>query len=456
LFRPNGLPVFAKLNRVETTMNARTLTTDRPIRVPDRFQSRAIQLGLDFGTHSTKAMLRVRGNDQPLVLFLDEPTEGYPQFSSPSLVRLTNDGRLFFGAAALAERDGHLFRSLKIHLLPPSERSARQAMPPGTSPDLLVAAYLTWLLQRVRRDAGNVEATRFGLNVAAPMNHLEDVALRTRYQHVVHASWQAAFDANPVPVHQGVSLTGVQKHFSSLLAAQLPPAGMRRFNVLPETLAPLVSLSYARNFKAGFYMMIDMGAGTTEVSVSQLGRGAPGADRCIWCYADESFSFGGDDFQANDLSDASTYDRAKGEKRLRDRLLGHLRDVWKKGFEKDAYWTRSSREQWRQLMARLTGGGLRRKGLQDLIEGTPPQRDDFRGGCEYEVGWHYPFQPALGEPLQPASATDTLSSPAYLAVANGLAVQKGDWPDFKHPDDVKPLGRPEETYVPQWEYRYGE
>jgi hypothetical protein len=173
---------------------------DRRIVIPSWASTGAINLGLDFGTYSTKLIMRVRGaSKRPLVLFLDEPDPEYPAFAVPSLVCLSN-GKLFFGQEA-RRRGGHLFSSLKVSLLPPPPLGTWDPddFPHGTTPDLLVAIYLAWILGRVKMAVGEDRASRFSLNVAAPMNHVENQALKERYLQVVNAAWQAAFE-NAAPL----------------------------------------------------------------------------------------------------------------------------------------------------------------------------------------------------------------------------------------------------------------
>ena len=64
-------------------------------------------------------------------------------------------------------------------------------------------------------------------------------------------------------------------------------------------------------------MMVDMGAGTTELSVSRLTD--PGADAYITCYSDKSVRLGGDDFRTNDMENAQSKRThwIKEEKRLK-------------------------------------------------------------------------------------------------------------------------------------------
>ena len=77
----------------------------------------AITIGLDFGTHSTKIILRPRGSEKASLLRICKPQEGYPEFACPSLVRII-DSRVCFGSKALEVSGGKLYRSLKMQLLP--------------------------------------------------------------------------------------------------------------------------------------------------------------------------------------------------------------------------------------------------------------------------------------------------------------------------------------------------
>src|SRR5437879_5939865 len=116
---------------------------DRKIVIPSWASTGAINIGLDFGTYSTKVIMRVRtAPNRALVPFLDEPDPEYPAFAAPSLVRLSG-GKLFFGQQA-RRGAGHMFSSLKVSLLPPPPIGTwdQGEFPHGTTPDLLVALYL--------------------------------------------------------------------------------------------------------------------------------------------------------------------------------------------------------------------------------------------------------------------------------------------------------------------------
>ena len=71
-----------------------------------------VVVGFDFGTHSTKILMRRRGDDIADPVYLDAPTEGFPWFASPSLVQVAK-GKLYFGRQALEVESGEAFSVTK-------------------------------------------------------------------------------------------------------------------------------------------------------------------------------------------------------------------------------------------------------------------------------------------------------------------------------------------------------
>lgn len=370
---------------------------------------------------------------------MDEPTPDYPAFVLPSLVRL-NAGQLYFGRQALELNDGKLFRSLKLALLPPSSRSSPgpDEFPAGTTPDLLVAIYLTWALGRIKRVLGRDQLPPLSINVAAPMDHVEDIALKERYLHVVHAAWEATFGTDAVPVDQGADYTMLRPRFEDLLERAVPDREIRRFEILPETLAPLVSLSQNPKTRPGFYLMVDMGAGTTEFSVSHVNE--QDADHRILCYEDRSIVLGGDQFNDNDEGNkGNTAALLSEETRLTNKLLNVFRAVWYGGFSKEKDAGPAIRRRWKQLTVVLSGGGLRRKTLEVAIDKNPPL--DFVFSLErtdYLPGWHEPVDIEFYGGI-PGTTYGGLDALPYLAVAHGLSLERQKWPIFYPPKSVEIL-----------------
>lgn len=427
-----------------------------PIVAPAGPSVRPMHLGIDFGTHSTKVIVRIRGEKTARVLFLDEPTPGYPSFATPSLVSLQG-GQLFFGRRASQTDGGILFRSLKISLLPPSSKRGwgSSDFPIGTTPDLLVAFYLAWVLGRVRDTLGQEQLPRPSLNVAAPMDHIEDEALKERYLHVVQAAWEATFGSEATPVEQGTELNRLRPLFETLLSRPIPGLESRRFEVLPETLAPIVSLFQNPRTEQGFYMMVDMGAGTTEFSVSHVNE--PNADQRILCYSDASVLLGGDQFNENEQRNAANREACVSEEeRLKAEFRREFRSVWYEGFSKEKDDGPTTRDRWKQLRVVMSGGGLRRMSLQATIANNSPLDLIFRlDKTTYEVGWHQPADIGFEGNRSGQGSGDPQDSPAYLAVAHGLSLERQRWPKFYPPEEVEVIAPPIKGNDPLV-YRYHE
>jgi len=236
---------------------------------PRRAGPRAITIGLDFGTHSTKIVLRPRGAEKAALLQISKPQEGYPWFACPSLVKVVDD-RVYFGSRALEVSGGKLYRSLKVQLLPPEGDDATDhVFPSGLTPDLLVAWYLSWVLGRIKLAIDKFfkhSNPRLSLNLAAPMNHIENESLKARYLGIVQAAWESVFGKVPSPVQQGMRVKEMRAKFASWLEKEVPSRETRPFEILPETVAPIVSLSFDPRMDPGMYMIVDIGAGTTEIS----------------------------------------------------------------------------------------------------------------------------------------------------------------------------------------------
>ena len=394
-------------------------------------------VGLDFGTHSTKIVVRERGEraaNQARVIQVDPSTEGYPWFASPSLVCIEN-GKAYFGREAWLRKGGTLYRSLKMHLLPIFE--TQYVLPPGPSPDVLVACYLAWALQRVRTELAKIGDAPIILNVAAPMSHVEDEVLKLRYLQVIHAAWEATFGGSPCVVRSGMAIGDALKTFATLMDCEVPEASERRFNILPETVASVVSLSETPQMAPGMYVIIDMGAGTTEFSVAHV-SGA-GLGQPILCYADKSVPNG-----ANDLEAIHTEDSSGQHEALLQTFAKTYKGVWNVGYWKDAD-NIPSRARWKRRTLLLCGGGTRRADVRDALErvdpwpaNDPETSVEVRTHMPTEINWN-------GN-----SDVDMIRRDASLiAVAHGLSIERQRWPVVFAPAQVEPMEPSEVAEKPE-------
>lgn len=287
--------------------------------LPSRSQ-RPFIVGLDFGTHSTKVVIRERAEKTARVERIEESTDGYPWFAVPSLVCIEN-GKVYFGRSAFLRKGGTLIRSLKVDLL---STLSGQRLPPGLYPDFLVACYLAWVLQRIRENLRSSGDPPIYLNVAAPMSHVGNSALRHRYLEVVNAAWAATYGDLLFAVKDGIELEELRQFFIPLFQERVPERQDRRFEVHAETCASIVSLSQNPQMAPGMYMIIDMGAGTTEFSMNLVNE--PGADQRVTCYSDKSVPIGGDVLEVIDGLPANVAN-VQRDSTLRE-IISTYRRVW--------------------------------------------------------------------------------------------------------------------------------
>jgi hypothetical protein len=394
-----------------------------------RGNKRTLIIGFDFGTHSTKVVFRERGRADGHIVEFDDFATGYHRFVSPSLVRDVN-GHLFFGCQALRQSGGHLFTSLKVGLLSdgpscaPSQQSALECR-------TLIAAYCTWAFQQLsERLRVNSDVGVF-VNVSAPMDHCENIALKEKYLQIVQASWKLAFANRALQIHQGISRKVVTSILTPLLQETTLASEYRRFEVLPETIAPVVSLSLDPLMKPGIYTIVDTGAGTTEISVFHAGD--PGVDQKVLCYKDKMLVVGANDLQL--AGDPESYRDNQHVNEITSRLVREYRRLWQLAYEVDAA-SPLSRDRWKDLTLVLSGGGTRHPALSRHLRGANPV-PQWRGyTTSFEVCRHTPGTLVLASGMSDDDGS-------MFAVANGLAIERKKWPVVFEPHDIEPLTAPE-------------
>lgn len=393
-------------------------------------------IGLDFGTHSTKIVLRRRGESTARLLCLQRPYPDYPVFANPSVVGIV-DNRVYFGGEALRTTPDP-YRSLKVHLLPPSNGQGGHYRGPsfagGNTPEFLVSLYLSWLFQLIRTHLDETYGrgqTKVAINLAAPMDHFEVESLRDRYLHVVQAAWESSFGAHPISVSQGASVHDLRTYFLPWLDPSAPVASLeeRPYDVLPETVAPIVSLSHDPRLAPGMFLIVDMGAGTSEISIDNV-ISPHGWDPKVTCYCDTTHYFGANDFEFRQPA------------RVIQELTSASRETWRNGFLKDAP-SHLTHPRWQQLTVVLAGGGTRRADVGHRLRNI---HIPYLWGKEEFRSQVISYSPMGIE-------GDMNEDGSLLAVAHGLSFPRREWPRMFPPSDIqvrqhtRQIPRPEPHWV---------
>lgn len=391
-----------------------------------RGNRKTVIIGFDFGTHSTKVVFRVRGRPEGRIAKFDTPAPGYPVLASPSLVRYLN-GQLFFGTQALRQSGGQLFRSLKVRLLLNGQQK-EESYPAGLDARSLATAYFAWAFQQLKTSLRDVIDGSLSLNVAAPMGVFEVSDLKTKYLQIIQAAWNVSFADQPIPINQGISAAKVAAIFTPLLKETILGPEHRRFGVLPETIAPVVSLSLDPLMKPGIYTIVDTGAGTTEMSVFHAGW--PGADQKVLCYQDETILLGGNDLHAAArLSDSLKRDAEVN--RITGILEKRYRQIWQRGYHVDSA-IELSKDRWKDLTLVLSGGGTRHAAVKRRLSGADPVPKWPGYKSSFNVCRHVPGT------LEIRNGTGN-DEGSMFAVANGLAIERAKWPVYFEPNEIEPL-----------------
>jgi hypothetical protein len=339
-------------------------------------------------------------------------------------------GRLFFGEQARLRPHATIVSELKTRLIHETDGAHQNLLNgvEGSTVEASTALYLAWILSVTRRKIADQQHTdRFDwrLNIAAPMTQFEDPELKSRYQRILQAAWGLAFEDGRQDDLQGGPANDLLRRANALLVGvDVRPEDQVPYAVLPETLAPLVSLANDPRFLEGRYLVFDLGAGTTEQSVNFFPNPAEGFP--ISVYADQSIYLG-----TNALLEPGDVDLQK----LKE-LVWQARVTWYHGYklQKEDWFLRQA---WKTLHVLLTGGGSQIPMVRQELESAKSTiLYPFNGdpGLCYQVGDYRPADIDYGPQGK------LLEDHAYLlSVAHGLSVERQRWPEFVQPKNHRPI-----------------
>jgi len=288
---------------------------------PSGSSSRRINIGIDFGTSTTKVCARPAlgyGEDVTShALNLDRSQSGEQAFLCPSVVG-TQDGRLYFGFEAERRRSAGatVFDHLKVCVACQAEQKGRSLPgcpsvnrerrscdgifrftrgdePYGITARELATLFLAWVM-RASRDPLPYELTgpepaEFTYNIGVPLDQLQQSsALRDSYRKMTFDAWCLSS-----AVDQGLPLDRGLAWLEQLRSRELPDLRESKVQLCPELGAALVAFVASPTVRAGMYGLVDVGAWTTEVSFCNLTRSSD--QPTVSFYSGATFRIGGTD-----------------------------------------------------------------------------------------------------------------------------------------------------------------
>lgn len=260
-------------------------------------------VGLDFGTSSTKAAYRELGSASRSVvpLLFDHGLTTYPEYCLPSVGCVTAERRLIWGHEAVrrlaaapwssgirrlkvlvagecdrAYRDDRAYDAYVAHL------ESRGLTPERCSPPHLCAVALAKQMYIVRghlSEAYRGAELDLRFNICVPIDHLENQVMLGVYHRIHHVAEQLYSDWMS-DGWDDTDLLEVAASKYETASAEYRQDG--RVFIVPEAMAEIASYLVSLEADPGIHAVIDVGAGTTDLSIFNL-VGDDFADRvCYW------------------------------------------------------------------------------------------------------------------------------------------------------------------------------
>ncbi len=306
--------------------------------------TRRATVGLDFGTSTTKVCVLDEAGDgtrQPVVVAFDRSGRAPTAFFATRAAR--RGDFLLFGPEADGLEDAR--RSFKM-CLPCQARGRASAAEEDACPrcdgqsglyelgDLhleaseLCALHLAVVLSEVlpavpaMLDGPNAE-WRIHINMGSPLDRVGKAAeLKMLAEQVVDRAARMAVEPGVRPSRRW-RVEDCRAALASVpVRVDLDPNDQSRMtSVYPETHAAMNALLHQRGRGNGLFALIDVGAGTTDMSFLWLQRSSDGTDR-YWTYATGTLERGMDDVDR--LLDARELESIRSDPSLRDSRLAQV------------------------------------------------------------------------------------------------------------------------------------
>jgi hypothetical protein len=249
-----------------------------------------IQVGVDFGTSSTKiAYAPIEGQKRIVIPFLSKnDSEFFPDFCFPSLAAFTKKGDILFGHDAFQElknkpwSDG--LKYLKVVLagkydpqfynenIQKDYTNYLQKFKKDLKtfqPEYVITAYLIYLLTIVKEDITHTyESQTLDLiyNICVPIDQVESSKVLKVYEKILATAECILKEWNSAYFEDMNVLVNIAKDlFKGSTYNENDPE--TRFFVVPETVAQISSYLKSMEADPGIHAVIDVGAGTTDVSI---------------------------------------------------------------------------------------------------------------------------------------------------------------------------------------------
>ena len=232
---------------------------------------RYLCLGLDFGTSSTKAVVRLLPTGPAYAI----PFAGFAATDQPYLAP-TRLGVTGAGVLTLsAPHGGGWVEDLKVKLMvgpweavPVYEHATLHARPVDLAAGyiaLVLQKALAWCDKNVRPSLGTPDIA-WQMNLGIPARDFDATLIREGFFVSALAGWQLAVEQGPPDLARAV------KAVDAARIGSFQPRGIARemINVIPEVAAGVTTYARSSQRRAGVHLFVDVGATTLDTSMFLL------------------------------------------------------------------------------------------------------------------------------------------------------------------------------------------
>ena len=449
---------------------------------------RLVNVGIDFGTCSTKVFMRDISARQAYACAFGNALEEFGPFCWPSTVRI-DEGRLFFGIPAEQMKTGRAIRSFKLciacerRFFDSQDCPARQCNhsnyqtgrfdlgDDGTRRTFqaweLACLYLANLMNTVTQEcAGEMpfdENCRWTYNMVAPLDMVEVSGVGEAFEKVLYFAHQIQDK-----VRQGIGVEDAKDLLNKVSGSttEIPGREVRQTFVIPETHAAMVGYIISGKAEPGLYAAIDVGAGSTDVAIFRYC--SESAERDVAYYSARTVLLGGNaidraicellekhkqaeislhELLVNVRYSKHTFDQmgemVVGAEHLGhevvcrvvepvlEKLFTHYRQTWGCGYMKE-----NKPYRWEDLNLLLLGGCSRLSFVQRKLTQNPSS------ALHYIVKHINPRSAQLPRNIKvigPSERVDINRYADLLTIAHGLSFHIAENPEYFTPKEVPPL-----------------
>jgi len=265
-----------------------------------------IQVGLDFGTSCTKIVYSQAGRRSKKALSFDHGLSIYPNYCIPSLAAISPKGEFLLGIEAarylidkewdsgfqrfkviVAGKYDANFRDLKTEENFVRHRSINK-YPESFTPEKVTAIYLAHTMNRCRNLIMNLQEYQdsevdMTFNICMPIEHIENNDVRNAFEDIF--SKAEAIER---------AMQDLRENFNPVIEdpkpEYFPSKEEKRVFAIPEAVAGIASYLISLRREDGLHAIIDLGAGTTDISICNL-VSPKGESESLW-YAAKNIPLG--------------------------------------------------------------------------------------------------------------------------------------------------------------------